>query len=188
MKTLSIMFYWFAVLIVPCSLFAQGTASPEGPDSVRSFVSGFYQWYVPKTLKPHTGPAWNSVLRYRSRMLGTGLFQALKEDSDAQAKASGEIVGLDFDPFLNTQDPCEHYEVGEVIQKEQIYRAQIFGVCSGKKNEKPDVIAQVERQSGHWIFVNFDYPNLQKEYPDSANLLAILKALQEERKGNKPKP
>lgn len=121
-------------------------------------------------------------------MLSSGLFEALKEDSDAQAKASGVIVGLDFDPFLNTQDPCEHYEVGGIVQREQTYRAQIFGVCSGKKSEKPDVIAQVERQRGRWIFVNFDYPDLEKQYPNSANLLATLKALEEERSGGKPKP
>lgn len=189
MSTLSTAFCWFAVLVFPCSLFAQGASNgPEGPESVRSFVSGFYQWYVPKTLKPHNGPAWNSVLKYRSRMLSSGLFEALKEDSDAQAKASGVIVGLDFDPFLNTQDPCEHYEVGGIVQREQTYRAQIFGVCSGKKSEKPDVIAQVERQRGRWIFVNFDYPDLEKQYPNSANLLATLKALEEERSGGKPKP
>ena len=121
-------------------------------------------------------------------MLSSNLLRALKDDSDAQAKASGEIVGLDFDPFLNTQDPCEHYEVGEIVQQEQTYRAQILGVCSGKKNEKPDVIAQVERQSGHWVFVNFDYPGLERQYPSSANLLATLKALQEERKAIKAKP
>jgi hypothetical protein len=43
----------------------------------------------------------------------SGLLAALKEDVAAQAAAKGEIVGLDFDPFLNTQDPAESYEVGQ---------------------------------------------------------------------------
>jgi len=176
------------MLAFPYLLPAQGkTNSHEEVESVRSSVGEFYRWYVPKTLKPHSGPAWNLVLKYRSTALSPELFRALREDSDAQAKTSGEIVGLDFDPFLNTQDPCERYEVGEIIQKEQTYQAQVFGVCSGKKNEKPDVIAQVEKQNGRWIFVNFAYPNLEKEYPNSANLLATLKALREERKGSEPR-
>jgi hypothetical protein len=173
----------FAILAFPCLPTAKGkTNSNKGVESVRSFVDEFYRWYVPKTLKPQSGPAWNLILKYRSTSLSPDLLQALKEDSDAQAKASGVIVGLDFDPFLNTQDPCEHYEVGEIVQKEQIYQASVLGVCSGKKNEKPDVIAQVEKRNGRWIFVNFAYPNLEKEYPNSANLLETLKALREERK------
>lgn len=174
--------------MLPGLVCAQGRPSNHGEvESVRSFVNEFYQWYVPKTLEPHSGPAWDFALKYRSRVFSSELFRALKEDSDAQGKASGEIVGLDFDPFLNTQDPCGRYEVGGVVPEEQDYRVEVFGICSGTKKAEPDVLAQVELRGGHWVFTNFLYPNLEKEYPHSANLLATLKALQREREGTKSK-
>jgi Protein of unknown function (DUF3828) len=188
MRLLSTILGWSAMLELPCLLFAQGKPNnPREVESVRSFVSEFYQWYVPKTLEPHSGPAWDLALKHRSRVFSSELFRALKEDSNAQAKASGEIVGLDFDPFLNTQDPCERYEVGSIVPEEQTYRVEVFGTCSGTKKAKPDVLAQVELRGGHWVFTNFLYPNLEKEYPNSANLLATLKALRQEREGGKPR-
>ena len=35
--------------------------------------------------------------------------------------------------------------------------------------------------NGHWEFVNFYYPNQMKDYPKTANLLAMLKMLEEQR-------
>jgi hypothetical protein len=59
----------------------------------------------PKSLKDGTDTAWNLAIKTKSSVFSPQLALALKEDSAAQAKAEGEIVGLDFDPFLNSQDP-----------------------------------------------------------------------------------
>lgn len=180
---------WLSLILLPWQVQAQTAKNTqERRASVQSFVREFYTWYVPKVLKHHAGPAWDLALKYRSHVFSVELFRALQEDSEAQAKVTGEITGLDFDPFLNTQDPCEHYDVGEAVPAGEAYRVAVFSVCSGKKHEEPDVIAEVGRQNGHWVFVNFVYENLAKQYPNSANLLATLKLLQEERGEPKPKP
>jgi hypothetical protein len=90
-------------------------------------------------------------------------------------------VGIDFDPILNSQDPCKRYEVGKITRKGDNYWVEVYGVCSGKKSEKPDVIPELARIGGKWLFVNFHYENLMEEYPQSGDLLAKLKILREER-------
>jgi hypothetical protein len=177
---------WLVLLVLPDLLQAQTTSSQVALKPVRSFVQELYGWYVPKALDDSTGPASERALKYRSYVFSSELFRALKEDSDAQARISGYIVGLDFDPFLNTQDPCERYELGGITQNGETYRIEVFGVCSGTRHEKPDVIAEVARRNGRLVFTNFIYDNLAKQFPHSANLLATLKLLREERQGKKP--
>ena len=185
-KTVRLMFF-LALLVPTCFSQARITTGSQQPlEAARSFVQGFYDWYVGQVVKPHEGPAWTLAVDKKSYMFSPELLQAIKEDSDAQAKVSGEIVGLDFDPFLNTQDPCEHYKAGAVAQVGPSYRVGVSGVCSSN-NQKPDVIAELRRENDHWTFTNFIYEDVAKEHPNSANLLAILKLLREERKGAKPK-
>ena len=161
-------------LVLPCLLRAQAKSGREVPESLRGFVQGFYDWYVPKALGENVGPAWNLALKAKSSAFSSQLVRALREDSAAQAKAEGEIVGLDFDPFLNSQDPSNRYQVGKITPKGETYQVEIYGVGSGSKHEKPDVIAEVAQKNGQWFFVNFDYP-------EGRNLLAVLKSLRESR-------
>jgi hypothetical protein len=174
------------ILAVAWSIRAQAQDGTEASKSVRDFVQEFYSWYVPEAVKEHKGPAWDPALKYKSHTFSTELLRALKEDSRAQARVKGVIIGLDFDPFLNTQDPCEGYELGNISRKENDYWVEVYSVCSGKRSEHPDVVCEVGRENGNWVFVNFLYENMMKEYPNSANLLATLKLLQEERKHNSP--
>jgi hypothetical protein len=162
------------LLVLPYSLQAQAQGSKEVPQSLRGFVQGFYDWYVPKALSDDSNPAWNVALKTRGRCFSSELALKLREDSAAQAKAEGEIVGLDFDPFLGSQDPGKHYEVSKIAQKDESYWVDIHSVSSGKRQEKPSVIAEVVQKNGQWLFVNF-------HYPDGRDLLGILKSLRESR-------
>lgn len=155
----------------------------ERTDSVREFVGEFYAWYA-RTMGGLKG--LDLALKERSRAFSTVLFQALKADRDAQANVSGFIVGLDFDPLTGHQYTCERYEVGDVTPKAKTDRVEVFAVCSGRKSAKPDVVAEVGREGGHFVFVNFFYENTEEAHPQSTNLLAILKLLQEARAGRKP--
>jgi len=59
----------------------------------------------------------------------------LKEDSSAKAKC-GELIGIDFVPFVMTQDPAERHEVGEITQANGSYKAGIYRVDEGQRGEK----------------------------------------------------
>jgi len=174
-------FCWMLCGALTCTVQAraQGQALVK---SARDFVQEFYAWYVPRALKAHEGPAWDLALEYKAHAFSPELLRALKADSDAQAKVSGEIVGLDFDPFLNTQDPCERYECGTVAKKGGEYWINVYGICSGKRSETPDVVVELMPRGDGWEFVNFHYENLIKDHPASADLLAILRLLRRDRR------
>ena len=164
------------LFILPSSATPQQKVnSSDVRKSLHEFVQDFYDWYVPKALSDHAFPAWNFALKYRKPAFSPELFRALKEDSDAQAKAN-DLVGLDFDPFLNSQDPCEHYEAGGSNQVGNEYRVKIYPSCSGQKSNVPTVIAELARNDRQWIFVDFLYPDRI-----SNDLLSDLKGLRDDR-------
>lgn len=155
------------------TLAAQTTTPQQGSESARSFVQQFYSWYVPISRGHNNESAWDIALRQKPDDFTPELTTALKVDSEAQAKAD-EIVGLDFDPFENGQDPCERYVAEQSVGKSGAYWVNVYGVCEGKKHIEPDVIAEVKQVQGRWVFVNFHY--LPK-----GDLLEVLNILAKER-------
>ncbi len=173
--------YCLSLLMLPCS--GQPQQRKGGSDiraSLRAFVQDFYNWYVPKALGDNPFPASEFVLKYRKSALSPELFRALKEDSEAQAKSS-DIVGLDWDPFLDSQDPCERYVAGGSTQKGNEYSVKVYAACSGKEGDQPVVIAELVQDGGQWRFINFLYPDQMEHFPESADLLSNLKMLKDER-------
>lgn len=173
MKSLRAIFYCL-LLAMPLSLLARTSGDRDTPEVLRKFVQSFYDWYVPKALGRNSGPAWNIALKARVSDFSPELALRLREDSEAQAKAEGEIAGLDFDPFLNSQDPRNRYKVGRITNRGENYWVDIYCVLSGKASEKPIVIAEVSRRNGQLRFVDFRYPNGQ-------DLLGVLRSLRESR-------
>lgn len=139
------------------SLESRSQASAAG--SARAFAQTFYDWYVPLGDKL-PGSRYDSVLVVQARMFASTLLAALKEDLDAQRRSPGEIVsvGGDYDPYLNSQDPCERYDAREAVPSHAGYTVSIYGVCAGR-NAHVDVLADVERNGASWVFTNFRIPN-----------------------------
>lgn len=167
---------FFFLLIAPESLCAQAKNRTDLQKSARDFVRQFYDWYVPIALEDHPGPASDLALKDRGAVFTSELSRALKRDSDASAKANGYIVGLDFDPFLNSQDPDDRYEVGKVTRQDDSYSVEVFGVSSGKREETPTVRPELIRRNGRWVFANFYYPGSH-----GGDLLSVLRRLAKER-------
>ena len=147
---------------------------PRPEDSVLNFAQSFYIWYVPIVTKDNKGPAFEIAIKQKSGFFSPQLLKALQEDATAQAKAVGEIVGLDFDPFLNTQDPSGQFVLGPVLKKDDGYWVYFYSSKSTQKRGKPNVIAVVSQSEGHWFFSNF-------RFTSGGNLLNTLNALRIER-------
>ena len=120
-------------------------------------MEGFYRWYVPVAQKVDGKTHADIAIQRKARAFSHELRQLLREDSEAQAKCS-DIIGFDGDPFLITADE-ESYEVGKIVKEGANYRAEIYGVASGKRLATPVLIAEFSGAAGHWFFVNFHYPN-----------------------------
>jgi hypothetical protein len=134
-------------------------ANATGSTAARAFVQSFYDWYVPIANKDNSGPAWYSVLDRRPFVLSDSLRNAMQNDREQASKAVGEIAGLDFDPFLASQDPCERYVAGDSINAGPIYHVPVYGICGKTRREKPDLVADVVRHDTVWTFADFRYPN-----------------------------
>jgi len=146
--------------------------------SLLGFVQRFYDWYVPLMLDGQTGAAWDVTLRSRRASFDSTLLRALIEDREASARDSNDVVGLDFDPFLASQDPCSAYKVGAASKHGDRYWVEVFAVCDEKQGAKPALIAQVTRGRDSWTFVNF-------RYPDGDDLVATLMQLKADRASDK---
>lgn len=180
------------VMLYSCKAVAQVTSAGERSErerGCREFVQGFYDWYVARDkLDPKSRKSFRTsddVLRLKPGLMNRDLLQMLKEDSEAQAKAN-ELVGLDFDPFFNSQDPSSDFKVESAIVKEDRCRAVVIGIEQGQKRET--VEPELVEVRGKWVFVNFhyrfDFGNGKPLVDD--DLIRILERLREDRK--KPAP
>jgi hypothetical protein len=155
----------------------------NGPQDVQKscaiFVQTFYDWYIAKALKDKKSSPVALALKQKGTLFSPALFRRLKADSEAQTRASGESVGLDFDPFLNSQDPSSRYVVGNITVQRESVLVDVHGVSSGKKNENPDVVAELILRDGLWLFVNFHYGDRSDR--ESEDLLSILEEQRENR-------
>jgi hypothetical protein len=136
------------------------------PESPREFVNEFYKWYGQRVARDMPDENTLKLMRWD---LSPELARLLGEDATAQSRCA-EIVGLDFDPIVASQDPADHYEAGEIVQMGNRYRASIYGTTNGQRSTKPDVIAEFIHDGDRWIFQNFLYPSVK------TNLLQILKS------------
>lgn len=155
---------------------AQGSSvqvSNAGEQSCRAFVQKFYDgyWnqYLPKIKDPNFSlPGTEAVLRAKPPVLSQELIDLILKD-ERQSKKSGEVGNLDFDPFLNSQDPDGRYTVAKVEVSSGVCKATIA---------RAHTVADLKPSGDSWIFVNFHYgyytPAGKKDAPD-ADLLQILK-------------
>lgn len=150
---------------------AAGAQARAPAAEAERFVREFYAWYTPLARRASEGLAWNVVLQSNPTVLAPDLLRALRRDSLAQTRAKGEIDGLDFDPFLNSQDPCERYEVGRATPNGEQYRVEVRAICNGIRSSHPSVVAEVARNSDAWHLVNFLYP---ASHTDLRTVLHVL--------------
>lgn len=160
-------------------------ASGSGEGSCRAFVQRFYDWYLRLSEKEKKLSPSDLALRSHASWFSRELKRRLAEDSTAAAKSPGEIVGLDFDPFLNAQDTPQRCVVKRVTSKGGSYRAEVHRVESGKTVQDPAVVPELIQRGGQWTFVNFHYPSTDGPRHED-DLLNVLKRLREDRK--KPHP
>lgn len=149
--------------------------------SGKAFVQSFYKWYCSTTW---SGRAGEQVQKLKSNTLSAPLLRQLKEDSVAQDKAVGEIVGLDFDPFLATNDdPFKTYVIGNVTPHGKTFMAEVYGMNGKKRSNEPVVRPEIAFNNGRWQFVNFHYK--PDKFPENENLVSILKTLKKSRETGK---
>jgi hypothetical protein len=163
----------FLILLLPvAALPALPQGAPPAPAADTAFVQAFYDWYTPRALAERRGPAWQAAVDERSADLDGVLLAALKDDLAAEAGAKDEIVGLDFDPFLNSQDPTDHYQAGPAIHRDAKSLVEVHEITAGRRSDAVAAVAVAALEGGRWRFIDFVYPG----HGDLLGVLAALKA------------
>lgn len=170
-------------LLVSSNLLLHSQRSSTERASCRKFVQNFYDWYAAmdarneKTNEART--TTDIALRLRPGVFDEKLVGLLRADSEAQAKAD-ELVGLDFDPFFNSQDPSPHFEVASAAYSNGACDATVYGMRDGRKQEQ--VYPRLKRVGDTWKFVDFFYEKGPSSHDQ--DLLSILKDLATARKSD----
>jgi hypothetical protein len=171
---------WFAMIaIFSGPAMAQVPMRKAESSACRKFVQEFYDWYLPLAHKSARQPAWYLALQRKPETFSPDLLKALKIDSEASARAKGELVGLDFDPFVGSQDPADHYQARGVSWQGDRCSVEVWPASptdAAAKPAKPDAVAEVVLAGGHWEFQNFRYPE------SGSNLVSVLAELKAERR------
>lgn len=128
---------------------------PRHPDAM-AFVSRFIADYFAVTEEPT--PA-DSVRRaaINARLL-PALRRALAADRAAQMDAEGVIVGLDFDPFLAAQDPCDTYAPREAAMVDGRVHVAVYCTSGWGHPLMPEAIYVLERQGTRFLIADILYP------------------------------
>lgn len=161
-------------------IFLAVSASGQTPaaDSCREFVAHFYAWYVPFTQKNLDFPAFKTAITKKAEEFAPELLRALQEDLAAQTRARGEIVGIDFDPLVGSQDPADRYAIRNAIVKNgscfvEIWRNSPRDMAA--RQDAPEAIAELKQKNNGWQISNVHYPELKTD------LVAELATLANER-------
>ena len=170
------------IIVLGVIMFSNVNAQSKNDDkeSARVFVQRFYDWYgvVDSSYISAGKNPVASALGQKKECFDVHLRKAIMDDEHAQAKAKGELVGLDFDPFTNAQDTRVGYQAGNVKQVGDKFFVDVHDIAKGQSKKailaaELAVVAEVTKANGHWVFTNFIY----RSKDGDENLLQILKKL-----------
>jgi hypothetical protein len=151
---------------------------PATADDAKQFVQRFYDWYVPYSAA--NSDAASLRQKETTAAFAPELLRALLDDEKAQSKRPDSIVGLDFDPVTNSQDPCERYEAFRAHQTGDTYWVDVRSTAEcavDRKGHEADVTVQLTCTSSTTCSIfNFQYPG-----PPPFDLRSELKQLSEQR-------
>lgn len=154
------------------SLRGQTSPPVNQADSVRRAVQRFYDWYVPRAANARGRDRVMEAAVRGPLSFDTELVRWLRTDSTARARAKGEIDGLDGDPYLNAQDPCDAYSARAPTATDSSFLVSILGHGGCARHSRPDVVVEVARRGGRWIVLEFRDPNRRNE-----GLIPLLRRL-----------
>jgi len=144
------------------SLSAQQRSHTDA-DSARTLVQRFYNWYVPRAANPRGRDMIMQAATHGPLPFDNELVRWLRIDSTARARAKDEVDGLDGDPYLNAQDPCDAYTVKSAAAAGQAFMVSVLGHGGCTAHTKPDVVVEIGRRAEHWTILEFRDPTRHNE-------------------------
>ncbi len=152
----------------------EGTALPAQATEAQRWVRDVVKEYLSQFGDVSDKPVnWDPATMIEARLVPS-LRQALSDDRAAARANNDEIVGLDFDPFSNSQDPCETYRAGAVAMNGDSVQVAIHANCDYGSTLFPDAVYVLVRSGTDFLIADI-------QYPGNSSLTQILKYLAEQR-------
>jgi hypothetical protein len=152
-----------ALSLSAAALPGQTTSSSPQADSARRLVQRFYDWYVPRAANPRGRDMFMEAATRGPLPFHPELVRWLRIDSTARARTKDEVDGLDGDPYMNSQDPCNAYSVQSATASGQAFLVGVLGHGGCEKHTRPDVVVEIGHHNGRWTILEFRDPARQNE-------------------------
>ena len=153
---------WIAICSASVIALQASVAQPATersiPEEPRVFVQRFLATYV-RWLNRDIGRLERMRgLRSGSPFVDLRLLEELEADFAAQASdRSGSIVGIDWEPFVGGQDPCERYEVGSIRVKESARLVDVHPACNARRSDEASATLELHQVNHTWRIVDVWY-------------------------------
>jgi hypothetical protein len=163
-----------AATLICSALRLTAQSAPKEPplDSARRVVQRFYDWYVPRAANPRGRDMIMEAATRGPVSFDPELVRWLRIDSTARARSKDEVVGLDGDPYLNAQDPCNAYTAQTAARNGASVLVIVLGHGGCAKHSRGDVVVELSSRDGHWVIREFLDPNRHNE-----GIIPLLKRL-----------
>lgn len=142
---------------------------------VRQMQDSINRFLATHVLRTVRGDRVSAAVAADSALFSSALVNALRIDRAAQARVPGEVVGLDFDPFTNSQDPCEEYRALDATKRADTLAFPVYAVCAGGRAAAPVATYLVSREGSQLVVVDIEYEET------GSRLRSVLAVLREER-------
>jgi hypothetical protein len=155
-----------AVLLSGC----ERAPAPEADalDAARSF----YLWYQAPVESAGASGSFQRAIEQRPATFGADLRAALEADLAASKADPDYIVGLDFDPFTASQDPCERYAPDSVTVLGATVRIAVVEHCSAATSRGVPLTIEMREEDGAWRITDIEFADGYR----LSEVLARLKA------------
>jgi hypothetical protein len=174
-------FLIFSIIVFGTITFlgANAQSKIDEKESARLFVQKFYDWYSALYNADNPGaetqPSSQQVAMKHSREFFSANLQKALTNYYGTPRKDGDI-GLDFDPFIAGQDSGPGYETGNIKEAGNKFLVDVHSIKKGETHQavlaaELIVVAEVTKESGHWVIANFTYVDSGKRY----DLLGLLK-------------
>ncbi|HZY35823.1 MAG TPA: hypothetical protein VFE53_04200 [Mucilaginibacter sp.] len=186
-------YFLISGLIVLCTAFSaniKAQAKPDDKESARVFVQKFYDWYsvlfdAEPVQKPGKLSSQQIAMKHSREFFSAHLRTALSDYYNRPLK-DDEDIGLDFDPFIAGQDLGAGLQTCNVRQEGNRFWVDVHNIKKGQPQKAIQAaevlaVAEVTKEDGHWVIINFEYPPAG----DKANLLAMLEDQKKTETGKK---
>ena len=152
-----------ATCIAAAALPAQQAPANAPADSARRLVQRFYDLYVPRAANPRGRDMFMFAATRGPVPFDPELVRWLRIDSTARARAKDEVDGLDGDPYLNSQDPCDAYSAKSTVASGPSFMVDVVGHGGCSDHERADVVVEIGHRNGRWTILEFRDPGRQNE-------------------------